>query len=294
MDKNPEKLPLFGGLTGAQLGTDEFEICEGLVLRQTYAHLMSPYILAFARPEGPGRHHPGPWKSARGGQWLDLEIEVALRKDVRPTGFDRLNTLWWVLALLRLSTGANLRMPVVSDTSLFGMKDTSVDPIIWPIETLPRQLPTMSDPPKVIDKRHLLWVRQVFASGSKLMNDQAFGRSFQTFDGALWAHSTGSAIIVIWAAVETLIQPGRPDTTKRLSSSLAALLEPAGAERERLFQRIRSLYEARSSSAHASRSPAAQQLFESFEIARRTFVYCIDNGQLPIASKLHEMWRLKK
>ena len=294
MDKNPEKSPLFGGLAGAQLGADEFEICEGLVLRQTYAHLMSPYILAFARPEGPGKHHPGPWQSARGGQWLDLEIEVALREGVRPTGFDRLNTLWWVLALLRLATGANLRMPVVSDMSLSVIKDTPVDPIIWPIETLPRQLPTISDPPRVIDKRHLLWVQQVFASGSKLMNDQAFGRSFQTFDGAIWAHSAGSAIIVIWAAVETLIRPGRPDTTKRLSSSLAALLEPAGAERERLFQRIISLYEARSSSAHASRSPAAQQLFESFEIARRTFVYCIDNGQLPNASRLHEMWRLKK
>ena len=213
---------------------------------------------------------------------------------MRPTGFNRLNTLWWVLALLRLSTGANLKMPVVSDTSLSGITDTPVDPRLWPMETLPRQLPTMSDPPKVIDKRHLLWVRQVFASGSKLMNDQAFGRSFQTFDSAIWAHSAGSAIIVIWAAVETLLRPGRPDTTKRLSSSLAALLEPAGAERERLFQRIRSLYEARSSSAHASRSPAAQQLFESFEIARKTFVYCFDNGQLPNASRLHEMWRLKK
>ena len=90
------------------------------------------------------------------------------------------------------------------------------------------------------------------------------------------------------------MQPGRPDTTKRLSSSLAALLEPAGAERERLFQRIRSLYEARSSSAHASRSPAGQQLFDSFEIARRMFVHCIDNGQIPIASRLQKMWRLKK
>ena len=294
MDKKPEKSPLFGGLAGAQLGTEEFEVCEGLVLRQTYAHLMSPYILALSRPERPGKHHPGPWKSARGGQWLDLEIEVALREDARPTGFDRLNTLWWVLALLRLATGANLRMPVVSDTPFSGIKDTPIHPIIWPIETLPRQLPTISDPPKVIDKRHLLWVRQVFSSGSKLMNHQAFGRSFQTFDGAIWAHSTGSAIIVIWAAVETLIQPGRPDTTKRLSSSLAALLEPAGAQRDRLFQRIRSLYEARSSSAHASRSPAVQQLFDSFEIARNTFVYCIDNDLLPDASRLHKMWRLKK
>ena len=294
MDENPEMLPLFGGLSGAQLGTDEFEICDGLVLRQTYAHVMSPYILAFARPEAPGKPHPGPWKPARGGQWLDLEIELALREGVRPTGFDRLNTLWWVLALLRLATGANLRMPVVSDTSLSATRDAPVDPIIWPIETLPRQLLTISDPPKVIDKSHLLWVRQAFVPGSKLMNDLAFGRSLQTLDGAIWAHSTGSAIIVIWAALETLMQPGQPNTTKRLSSILAALLEPAGAERDRLFQQIRSLYKARSSSAHASRSPAAQQLFESFEIARRAFVYCIDNGQLPNASRLHEMWRLKE
>ena len=154
-------------------------------------------------------------------------------------------------------------------------------PQVWTLR-VPRQLLTMSDPPKVIDKRHLLWVRQVFASGSKLMNDQAFGRSFQTFDGAMWAHSTGSAIIVIWAAVETLIQPGRPDTTKRLSSSLAALLEPAGAERERLFQRIRSLYEARSSSAHASRSPAAQQLFGVSRLLEELLstVLTMDNYQL--------------
>lgn len=228
MDKNPEKVPLFGGLAGAQLGAAEFEICDGLVLRQTYAHLMSPYILAFARPETSSSHHPGPWKSARGGQWLDLEIEVALREDVRPTAFDRLNTLWWVLALLRLSTGANLRMPVVTDTSLSGMKDIADDPIIWPIETLPRQLATISNPPTVIAETQLRWVRRVFESGSKLMNNEAFGRSFQTLDSAIWAHSTGSAIIVIWAALETLMRPGRPDTTKRLSSSLGRVVGACG------------------------------------------------------------------
>ena len=87
MENNPEESPLFGGLTGAQLGTDEFEICEGLVVRRTYAHLMSPYILAFARPEGPGKPHPGPWRPARGGQSLDLEIEVALRRGRTPHRF---------------------------------------------------------------------------------------------------------------------------------------------------------------------------------------------------------------
>ena len=37
---------------------------------------------------------------------MDVEIEIALRQGTRPTGFDRLNTLWWIVALLRLSSGA--------------------------------------------------------------------------------------------------------------------------------------------------------------------------------------------
>ena len=222
-----------------------------------------------------------------------MEIEIALH-EARPTGFDRLNTLWWVLALLRLSTGARLRVPVVSDTAFSSIAESSTEPTLWPVETLPRQLHTMPDPPEVIGEKELLWVRQAFGSGSELMNDEAFGLAFQTFDNVIWAHSPGSAIVMTWAALETLIRPGRDDITKRLASSLAALLEPAGAERERLFQRLRSLYETRGSSAHASRSPEAQQLFESFGVARRAFITCIDKRELPKVETLLEMWRLKK
>ena len=294
MQQNPEDLPLFGGLTGASLGVDEFQICEGLVIRRTYAHLMSPFLLAFRRPELIGQHHPGPWKATRGGLWLDVEVEVALDRGVRPTGFDRLNTLWWILALLRLSTGAKLRMPVVSDTSFSTIAGSSIEPSLWPVETLPRQFLAAPDPPRVLAANHLRWVRDVFRSGSRLMSDRAFGCAFQTFDNAIWAHSAGSAIVMIWAGLETLIRPGRQQVTKKLASALAALLEPSGAERERLFQRLSCLYKARGSSAHASRSPEAQQLMESFGIARRSFIACIDNQELPNATKLHEMWRLKK
>lgn len=291
---NPEDIPLFGGLAGATLGVDFFEVCEGLVLRRTYAHVMSPYILAFKQPEAPERHHPGPWKSARGGMHLDVEIEVALDQGARPTSFNRLNTLWWMLALLRLVTGAKLRMPVVSDTSLGSVPVCSDEPVLWPIETLPRQLLTVPDPPKVISEEHLTWMREVFDSGAKLINDAAFGRAFQTFDGVIWAHSAGSAIVMLWAALETLIQPGRDNITKKLASSLATLLEPVGSERERMFQRVVSLYETRGSSVHASRTPETQQLMSSFDIARRSFIVCINNCEVPNAAKLQEMWRLKK
>ena len=287
-------MPLFGGVAGAALGVDEFEICDGLVLRKTYAHVMSPYILAFRRSEHSGQHHPAPWKSARGGIWMDVEIEIALQQDCRPTGFDRLNTLWWTLALLRLSSGALLRMPVVSDTSFGVVAESSHEPVFWPVETLPRQFQTVLDPPQTIEKEHLFWVREAFGPGAELMDDPAFGRAFQTFDGAIWAHSAGGVLVTIWAALETLVRPGEHDITKRLASSMAALLEPPGSERDRLFARLKSLYKARGGSVHASREPEAQQLLSSFEIGRRSFVSCIDNRALPDPGELHEMWRSKK
>lgn len=293
-DKHPEKVALFGGVAGAQLGVKDFQICEGLICRQTYAHLMSPYILAFRRPESAGRHHPGPWKATNGGMWMDVDAEIVLLENARPTGFDRLNTLWWILALLRLSSGARLRMPVVSDTSFSSIAESPNDPTMWPIETLPRQLKIVSRPPQVIEKRHLLWVRDVFRNSSALMNDTEFRRAFQTFDAVIWAHSTGSAMIMIWAALETLVRPGRKNITKNLAKTLAALLQAPGGERERLFQRIVSLYEARGGSAHASRSAQANHLTDSFHVARQAFIACIDNRELPKAERLHEMWRLKQ
>ncbi len=255
---------------------------------------MSPYILAFRRPESAGQHHPGPWKRTHGGMWMDVDIEIVLLENVRPTGFDQLNTLWWILALLRLSSGARLRMPVVSDTSFSSIAESPNDPTMWPIETLSRQFKTVENPPKVIEKRHLSWVRDVFHSASALMNDTEFNRAFQTFDGVIWTHSTGSAMVMIWAALETLVRPGRKNITKNLAKSLAALLQAPGAERERLFQRIVSLYEARGGSAHASRSAQEHHLMDSFHVARQAFTASIDNRQLPNADRLHEMWRLKK
>ena len=289
-----ENASLFGGVSGAVLSVDEFEICDGLVLRKTYAHVMSPYILAFHRSERAGQHHPGPWKSAQGGSWMDVEIEIALHEGVRPTGFDRLNTLWWILSLLRLSSGAPLKLPIVSDVSFSVIAERSTEARLWSVETLSRQYRTVPDPPQVVENEHLVWMRDAFCLGADLMNDHAFGRAFQTFDGAIWAHSTGSALVTIWAALETLIRPGHSEITKRLASSLATLLEPPGPGRSRLFGHVKSLYEARGGSVHASSPPEAQQLLSSFAIGRQAFMTCINRRAVPKVVELQEMWHQEK
>lgn len=288
---NPENVALYGGIAGATLGVDEFEVCSGLVLRKTYAHLMSPYILAFRRPGPTDRTHPGPWKPARGGLWLDVEIEITLMQGARPTGFDRVNTLWWLLALMRLVSCAPLKMPVISDASFAPIADSSDEPNFWPVETLPHQLRTVATPPQTIEDEHLLWIRESFAPGAELMNEPAFNRAFRALDGAVWAHSAGSALLTIWAALETLIRPGRHQITNVLASSLAAYLEPPGPNRDRIFGHVKSLYEARGGSAHASRSPEAHQLLSSFDIARRFLISCIDKGALPRSDDLQELWK---
>src|SRR5579872_6979189 len=98
----PDRVPLYGGISGIATAVPEFQICPGLIVRETYAHVFAPYMMAFARPQKPNSPHPPPWKAARGGLAFDVAIEIALANEVRPTSLDRLNTLWWVLTLMRL------------------------------------------------------------------------------------------------------------------------------------------------------------------------------------------------
>ncbi len=188
-------------------------------------------------------------------------------------------------------TGAALRMPVISNMSFTEAVTSSESPVFWPVETQSQQLVTDPARPDVISEEHLVWLRSAFLQGARIMEDRAFNRAFQTFDSVIWAHSTGSAIVMIWAALETLIAPGQKNITKKMASSLAALLEPPGPERDRMFQLVVDSYKARGSSAHASQSPEVEQLMLSFHIARRTFLTCISRIEVPDGDSLHESWR---
>jgi hypothetical protein len=49
---DPERVPIYGGISGITLAIPEFVLCDGLVLCETYAHVMAPYILAPERAAG--------------------------------------------------------------------------------------------------------------------------------------------------------------------------------------------------------------------------------------------------
>jgi hypothetical protein len=288
---HPERVPLYGGVSGLPLAIPEFVICDGLVVRETYAHVFAPYMMAFARPKKRGEPHPAPWKAARGGLGFDITIEIALAQTARPTGLDRLNTLWWVLALLRLATGAPLRMPVVSDIAFAAVPSSSTEANLWTVEMPPHQYRVTRAAPTEVHPEHLEWLRDVYTEGGQLLNMPAFNRAFQTFDSAIWAHSPGSAVIMSWTALETLFRPGRRQITKSLSTCIATFLHGPGPERDRAYQRIERLYEARGSAAHDAQAPEAEQLLDSFALARRALVKCLDLRTAPDAEDLLRRWK---
>ena len=288
---NPERVRLYGGIAGLSMSIPEMTLCDGLVVRSTYAHVMAPYLMAFKRPKGPGSPHPPPWKATRGGLGFDITVEVALAEASRPTGLDRLNTLWWVLALLRLKTGAPIRMPVVSDMAYAAIALNTEEPNLWTIEMPPRQIATSRNPPNEIHSEHLKWVRDRLISGSHLLENEAFNRAFQTFDSAIWAHTPSSAIVMAWASLETLFRPGRNKITKTLASSIATYLHEPGPERDRAYQQIEQLYGARGSSVHDGQVPESEQILGSFALARRSLSISLETQRLPNCEELLTKWK---
>jgi hypothetical protein len=285
-----EQVALFGGLAGVNIEPANFSLAKGLTIRSTFAHVMAPYMLAFAPPPRPGAPHPAPWRAARGGLGFDVLVEIAVAADERPTSFDRLHTLWWTLALIRLRTGAPARMPVISDRSYAEIAHSDKEPVLWTIEMAPAQLRLCPDPPRVVSEAGLSWVRDHLVSGADLMRDEAFGRGMQTLDSIVWAHSIGAAVVMAWAAVETLFRPGRQNISKTLAAAIAAYLEPPSPARERLFQLVRSLYEARGGTAHAARQPEPDALFASLAVARAVFCTAIERCEPPDVTALIGAW----
>jgi hypothetical protein len=90
---HPEMTNLYAGLSGVSLAPEMFQLGEGVVISRTYAHFMAPFLMAFS-PAIPGKPHPAPWKSAKGGLAIDITAELFLPTDVRATPLDRLNTIW--------------------------------------------------------------------------------------------------------------------------------------------------------------------------------------------------------
>jgi len=247
-----EECDLYGGIAGAELPVDQFDLGHGIILSRTYAHLMAPFMMAFT-PAPPGKHHPAPWRPAKGGFGFDIVAQLHIPRDFSlPGWFDKLNTIWWLAALLRLKASHSVIVPVVASEAFSHARDTENEIEFWPIEIEPYRLQMVVNP-SILLEDDLSWVRDHWPAGGRLMSEsKAFNLLFRGFDQCLFTRNPALSLLFLWSTLEGIFSPARSELRFRISSNIAAYLEQPGEDRLALQKRVAKLYDARSAVAHGT------------------------------------------
>lgn len=282
---HPNSIDLYAGLYGLTLVPDTFDLGRGVAVSRTYAHLMAPFMMAFA-PAPPGKHHPAPWKPAKGGIYIDITTELYVPATTSIPQLDRMNLIWWIVALMRLHMTTSISVPILSSERFSSIPAIQQEPHLWPMEIhTPRIFPEGSDV-RIVSVVELEWLRENWYETAVLLGREDFSLAVQAIDSSVWNHSPALALVAVWGALERLFSPSTSELRFRVSASIAAYLEPPGRERYAAFRKIKGLYDSRSKAAHGSGDRDLKPYAESYEIARRVLLKMIEARHVPNKEEL--------
>lgn len=288
----PINSAFFAAVTGARLPADSFVVGPGVTLQPIYAHVFASYMVAFSRPSGPGKPHPGPWCSAGDDVGFDCEFEIFVDESVPAGPIGRLDIGWLCTALLRLKSGIKLRAPVIANRSFALAPQTGVPALtLVPMETSSSQWPSEETIRRALGHDDLWWLREQYPKALKLMADPIFARAFGTYDGAAWQLSIPAAVLSLCASLEALMRPGRQDMTKTLARIVAAYLSDEPVLRGAHYQAIIDIFGYRGNSAHAAHWLPIEIWHATQLLLRPVFIQCLETGELPDPERLKEEWR---
>jgi hypothetical protein len=281
---------LFVGISGVGCEVDSFDLGSGVSLRTTYAHLMAPFMMAFARPEKPGKHHPTPWAAVSGGLAFDISVELTIPSDLTSSlPCENTTVAWWIVALLRLRTGSRLRASVLSNYPLTKDAACSKDLHIQPLEVAPYQLMLDPEAKAQISVRDLEWTRDNWLSSLGLLEDSPkFSILVESLNQAAFNHRTQLALLMLWTGLEEVFSPSKTELRYRISSLIASYLEPPGQSRLTRQKAVAKLYDSRSDAAHGRGNTTVEPLWETYYLAREAVLKIIEEKHAPSATELEE------
>jgi hypothetical protein len=281
---HPNSVDLYAGLYGLVLVPDTFDLGHGAMISRTYAHFMAPFVMAFA-PAPPGQHHPAPWKPAKGGLHIDITTELFLPSTTSIPRLDRMNTIWWIVALMRLHA-TSISVPVISSERFASIPSIEQEPNLWPMEIhTPRLFPEGSHACS-FDVPELKWLRDNWYEAATLLSQEDFNLAFQAVDASIWNHNPALALIAVWGALECLFSPSNAELSFRVSVNIAAFLEPPGRKRYACFKKVKGLYDCRSRAAHGAGEADLGPYAETYGIARRVLLKMIETRHVPHKKEL--------
>lgn len=281
---------LYGGLTHVQLEESEFALGHGVIIRTTYAHLMSSHMMAFS-PAPVGKHHPPPWKAAQGGFGYDIHTELAVPTNKElPHGLSPEEAIWWIAALMRLIGYPFLMVPVISDQSFSKVAENAMPPVLYSFETGERTFQPGGPEVMEISKSELDWIKQKWeVSASLIQSNSKLKAAFRAWDFCNTRGRTSSSLLAVWGGLEELFSPSRGELRFRVSSNIAAFLEPPGLKRLTLYKEMISLYNDRSKAAHTASEVKNAPLVQSYMILRNVLMRIIETNSIPNQSDLEAL-----
>lgn len=276
---------LYGGLSGFVLVPERFELGQGVVISQTYAHLMAPFMMAFS-PAIPGKHHPAPWKAAGGGLAIDISTELFVPAGCQAGNLDSLNTIWWITALLRLRATTTAFVPVVSSEKFSAIPSLKHEPQLFPMEVRRFPLRAEKEATREIALPELEWIKAHWERAAVLLTQDKFNTAFQAVDFSIWNSSPSLGLVALWGALERLFSENTQELSFRVSVNIASYLEEPGDERYKLFKQVKSLYDHRSQAAHGTAKPDITPFQDTYGIARRILLKMIEKHHVPDKKEL--------
>ncbi|MGA9453369.1 MAG: hypothetical protein WBW41_18740 [Verrucomicrobiia bacterium] len=285
---SPMMNPIFGGISGAKLPVAEYDLGEGAVLKATYAHVMSPFLMAFS-PAEPGKPHPPPWNAVSGGLSHDVHIELKIDSSGNPEWLIGTQALWWVVALLRLKASWTLSAPVFADRSFQDIPNTS-GARLFPFELVARRKVQAEDALSDLALEDLAWVAQNWKRAALLFHrDRNFAQAFQAFDNSTIISSPALGLLTLWSALEHLFAPSKQELRFRVSALIACYLTEPGEDRMQVQKKLAKLYDERSQAAHTADEVEAEAASETFAIMRQVLLKIISEDRVPSRDFLEKL-----
>lgn len=247
---------------------------------------MAPFLMAFA-PAAPGRPHPAPWKAANGSIGIDIHTELYIPLTYVPETLDRLNTIWWIIALTRLKAKTSAFVPVVSTEKFSTIPNIGQEPELCPIEFHTSRLQPYPSRKEIIDIADLQWVKDNWRAGATLFSVPTFNVAFQAIDSSIWNSSAALGTVAVWGGLERLFSANTQELSFRVSANLAAYLEAPGRDRYKVFKQVKSLYDHRSKAAHGDAGTDIAPYQSSYALARSALLKIIELRHVP------EKWELE-
>lgn len=276
---------LHAGISGLRLNQDCYDLGEGLSLSRSYAHLMAPYMMAF-KPAPKGSHHPAPWKAAKGGFSCDIDADLTITDTLGDTFESKSEIAKTVLFLLRIGVAPSITLPVLSNRAFADIASSDDEPLLIPYETSQRYF-ALSVSDEACTDEAIEWVIRHWSSIHQLIGTSSvFSFAVDAINGGQFIRQSALTLVSLWAAIESIFSPSTAELKFRVSTLVAAFLEPPGVDRLQAQKTVSKLYDKRSAAAHGKPRHDESDLLASFSLLRRILLKIIEDGVVPTKESL--------